>query len=1399
MEREHVVSMSITNNGECICNPEILLGTKYGLWDFENEVAPRGTLLDLNAAWELFLSRKGLTDLSFREKYHNQHEVIDGVVYEDGDTTYTLIDDQGNPTNATFTIKANKGPVEHIEWQDGNLILYYTKTRPATEDDITSGVPLHYVKDNDGNIVIDQETGKPLIYDYVKIPVIEIFDNDETHKLFPWFADDQHTVRLRQNLDVDDQEHLGDFAVTSNSEVFVAKERFESNQGNTLVSLQSIYDQLKQDLGIELTYTNVPEIVDSEGSSIHQRASGSNLDSVLNTEDKTSIVDAINEVSQNNYDVIALISGEQRTTPIDNIKTYLDFNDYIQSHLYSFVRDEQGNVDGDIRNILWALNNLQHFDLGDFQEQINQGIFTQQQTHTITQALNNIFAEAEANKERIGFANGQWIQLNTDLDSRNNLTDAINNNVLHIQKLAEAIPLTQVNSEGHIGYYNNDTLNTITKNRVPNPSKLRTTIVEDINELQNQIGNLSSTASGVSTPVELTTDDKSTLVQAINEVDLHADNNYKAIGGRYALNSEGEKDGYIINLNTTAKDTIVDAINELDQRIGDLSGLDVDDKEDLVEAINEIVAEQPYVYEDISNPESGVVLKNGNNHAGERSLVNGKNNTGGKNSLINGTGNTTSTNYTTILGKDNTVLSGTTEGTQNVVFGESNTVQGQSNLVNGKNNYINGSYNTVSQFATKTNPIKQNVQGIRNVVLGYDNQVNGTDIINIGNSNYNTNIRSEECISIGKNNQVSDGSITLGSNNNTRVNSVIVGNNNIAPDYKGNNYIFGKDQSIQSGNNNIVIGLDEKSYQTLNNAVVINGINIPHDNSTHIGKDIYIQTHDTESKLQELAFVNLNDWCKDNNASSLNSDKFLSTEHVANALRVYLTKNYTDNALLRFTMLDNNQNGYIIVQGNSARVYLNGTWYYTNNINNGWSRQDGVYLKVITQNVVNQQGATVTKHYLAFMDQLSTTPIVDTVGAQRSSDYDNVNPENFGTIDLTKAYGAVDFDDINAALNLNNRFNNKVDKYAQIITNYVDDQRVTTPISQNFIDPTNQANSANITLDLKESFGFDREKYQLISEKGQANGYVPLNGNQKIDQRYLPSYVDDVIDVWAEYVIDSVTGAPSDIRLYEIIDDTSTGQHVARKGVEIVTGETGKIYIEAQPSERPQSLQFRWTGTQWIPVGYSNLVIGTVTGTAFDGGRGYAVERGLEDHLNSGTTAFMEIPGAISVGTKLTDRQAILVNEAINTTYAEGDNITGQDALAYNNTLTGEPISVIYKPNPHNVRSEQISVTVNDPNDSRNINIEDPFNLTYSVKSAIQELFNRINAEEDKSGIMSNIIGTPEEIQALDDLDNVEGNDSPTIIGTLLNTKEDLESFTALNNTQIATSVTNNFKFYGEN
>jgi len=35
MEREHTVSMSVTNGAECICNPEILLGTVFGIWNMQ--------------------------------------------------------------------------------------------------------------------------------------------------------------------------------------------------------------------------------------------------------------------------------------------------------------------------------------------------------------------------------------------------------------------------------------------------------------------------------------------------------------------------------------------------------------------------------------------------------------------------------------------------------------------------------------------------------------------------------------------------------------------------------------------------------------------------------------------------------------------------------------------------------------------------------------------------------------------------------------------------------------------------------------------------------------------------------------------------------------------------------------------------------------------------------------------------------------------------------------------------------------------------------------------------------------------------------------------------------------------------------------------------------------------
>ena len=1377
MIKEHLVSASITNGAECICNPEVLFGTNYGLWNFETETAPRGTLLDLNAAWELFLSRKGFSNVSFDVIEHHQHEVIDGVVYEDGDTTYILKDDKGNPTGATFTVKANKGPVEHIEWQDGNLILYYTKTKPLTQEDIDSGVPIHYVYDENDQPIIDQETGQPLIYEYVKIPIIEIFDNHETHKLFPWFADDQHTVRLRQNLDDDDDDHLGDFAVTSDSEVFVAKEKHPENTGNTLVSLQSVYDQLKKDLGINPVYTETDDYTDTEGDSIHERVTGSDIETKLITTTKASLADAINEDKTRVDKTHKLINATDSQTT-DEV---LAFCDYIVQHKNTWTNNT--------RNLLEALNWIQETQIGEF---LDDNIIPN--VDTVTEALNSIFTEAEENRDRIGYdrVNKQWIALTTDKNQ--NLTEAINEVDQHTDALADIVQVTENwDPVNKVTYYSNPDLNNITKNRLRLASinKDDVTIVESINELQSQIGNLSSSRSGDQS-VQLSTDNKNTLVEAINEVDLHADNNAAVLGATYTTNAAGVKNSDISNLETTDKSSIVAAINELDSRIGELDGLDTEAQTNVVDSINEVIKEQPFVYVDVNNPDSGVVLKDQSqdqsktNYARDHSLALGTNNEITSYSLANGSENTSQGDYTFISGEDNT-----SQKRYNLVSGLSNTNDGNYNLVNGNGNSVVGSNNTVSgtnNDVTVTNstvlgdnviaPGSDNITAIGNsiefiqsvddsIAIGKSLSVNGSDSIALGNSN----TVSEESVTIGHGNETSgpgnfavgdnnyigcDNSYTFGNGNTTDGGDhtyVIGEGNNISGDY---NYVIGKNQTISNDgnyNNNILIGTTGTIRN--NNSTIIGPFNEPKDNATNIGKDIYIQTHDTESKLQELIFVNLNDWCKKNNAASLNGEKFLDTAHLVQALKVYLAREgYTDKALLRFTMQDGNENGYILVQGKSKRIYLNGSWYFSDNIENGWSRHEGEYLKVITKTIVDQQGNQQTKHYLAFMDQLSTDAVVDTVGGQRS------NTEDFSTIDLTHAYGAVDMDDLENAMDLQNRFNQKVDKYARIITKYSDANGAIYEKTQNFIHPNDPSLSNNITLSLEDSFGFNKNNYQLLSEKGQPNGYTPLDSNGKVSSDYLPSYVDDVIDVWATYT-ETGNWDLVDVHLYEIINSIDEqGHEVISRGPEILTGEKGKIYVEAQPKAPNSShYQFRWTGTQFVVIG-AHLVIGESAGTAFDGARGKAVEDGLQDHLNSGTTTIPVLDP--NTGEQQVDEQ-------------------------------GNPMWVVYKPNPHHVTAQQLPVVVNDPNSPDNTQMEDDFYVNHTVDSAIKNLYDRINADEDSSNNIAAVIGTAEDLQRLDDLNNIEGDNIPTIAGLALDNRERLDSFIPLDNNTIDNLVATHF------
>lgn len=72
--------------------------------------------------------------------------------------------------------------------------------------------------------------------------------------------------------------------------------------------------------------------------------------------------------------------------------------------------------------------------------------------------------------------------------------------------------------------------------------------------------------------------------------------------------------------------------------------------------------------------------------------------------------------------------------------------------------------------------------------------------------------------------------------------------------------------------------------------------------------------------------------------------------------------------------------------------------------------------------------------------------------------------------------------------------------------------------------------------------------YQLTSQKGAANGYVPLDGSVKIAATYLPSYVDDVLE------FSNLAGFPG-------------------------TGETGKIYTALDTGRI-----YRWSGSVYVRI-----------------------------------------------------------------------------------------------------------------------------------------------------------------------------------------------------------------------
>lgn len=183
--------------------------------------------------------------------------------------------------------------------------------------------------------------------------------------------------------------------------------------------------------------------------------------------------------------------------------------------------------------------------------------------------------------------------------------------------------------------------------------------------------------------------------------------------------------------------------------------------------------------------------------------------------------------------------------------------------------------------------------------------------------------------------------------------------------------------------------------------------------------------------------------------------------------------------------------------------------------------------------------------------------------------------------------------------------------------------------------------------------------------KGQPNGLAELDGNGKVPASQLPSYVDDVMDAYATYTV-SPTGVLQNIQLY------ADAEHETP-----IVGERDKIYVNVTPGE--VSYQFRWSGSQWVHIDSNAIIIGDITGTAYDGGKGKAMENvvnSMPDNLlstfqldqtdvNNITISLtgVEKSGGKYVQSTLAD---ITITPATNTVAGL---MTGAEKLAINETL----------------------------------------------------------------------------------------------------------------------------------
>lgn len=127
-------------------------------------------------------------------------------------------------------------------------------------------------------------------------------------------------------------------------------------------------------------------------------------------------------------------------------------------------------------------------------------------------------------------------------------------------------------------------------------------------------------------------------------------------------------------------------------------------------------------------------------------------------------------------------------------------------------------------------------------------------------------------------------------------------------------------------------------------------------------------------------------------------------------------------------------------------------------------------------------------------------------------------------------------------------------------------------------------------------------------------GVVLLDDDTLIPSKFLPSYIDDVIDLLGGIVKSTPTSGMTAGYKYYV---TSTKKiFTASSATSGITSDPISDVIYVVPNDINGAIMYRWSGTTLVEIVNGGIVIGTTTGTAFDGARGLRNENILKSVPN---------------------------------------------------------------------------------------------------------------------------------------------------------------------------------------